>query len=261
MARANRHYIPGCIWHITQRCHKKEFLLKFHRDKRKLLGLLYEARKRFSLKVLNYSITSNHIHLLVHDKGKNRDSIPNSIQFIASRIGQDFNNRKARKGAFWEDRYHATAIDRYQYLARCMVYIDMNMVRAGVVCHPSDWEFTGLNEIMAPKQRFRVIDYNHVSTLLGFKEYADFQKSYLGWINEEVDSTVNSRDNKWTRSIAVGDHGFIEDIKHRLGEKGVGRKILEDDGVFELKEPAAAYKTDFDDEIEAPRRENSYPWK
>jgi len=27
--RARRHYIPGYIWHITHRCHKKEFLLKF----------------------------------------------------------------------------------------------------------------------------------------------------------------------------------------------------------------------------------------
>ncbi len=33
MPRANRHYIPGYIWHLTHRCHKKEFLLKFARDR------------------------------------------------------------------------------------------------------------------------------------------------------------------------------------------------------------------------------------
>ncbi len=32
MARANGHHIPGQVWHITHRCHKKEFLLKFARD-------------------------------------------------------------------------------------------------------------------------------------------------------------------------------------------------------------------------------------
>ena len=26
MPRANRYYIPGYVWHITHRCHKKEFL-------------------------------------------------------------------------------------------------------------------------------------------------------------------------------------------------------------------------------------------
>jgi len=29
MPRAYRHYTPGYVWHITHRCHKKEFLLKF----------------------------------------------------------------------------------------------------------------------------------------------------------------------------------------------------------------------------------------
>jgi hypothetical protein len=39
MPRANRHFLPGYIWHITHRCHKKEFLLKFGRDRRRYLTL------------------------------------------------------------------------------------------------------------------------------------------------------------------------------------------------------------------------------
>jgi putative transposase len=109
MPRANRHYIPGCVWHITHRCHKKEFLLKFARDRRRYLQWLFEAKKRFGLSELNYMVTSNHIHLLVRDIGE-RDVIPNSIQLIAGRTGQEYNQRKDRKGAYWEDRYHATAL-------------------------------------------------------------------------------------------------------------------------------------------------------
>ena len=33
MPRANRYYVPGYTWHLTHRCHKKEFLLKFDRDR------------------------------------------------------------------------------------------------------------------------------------------------------------------------------------------------------------------------------------
>jgi putative transposase len=51
------------------------------------------------------------------------------MQLVAGRIGQDYNQRKCRKGAFWEDRYHATAVESGDHLARCMVYIDTNMVR------------------------------------------------------------------------------------------------------------------------------------
>jgi REP element-mobilizing transposase RayT len=136
MARANRHFIPGYVWHITHRCHKREFLFKFSRDRNRWLQLLFEARKRYGLSILNNIVTSNHIHLVVTDNGK-RETIPKSMQYIAGRGGQEFNQRKNRKGAFWQDRYHATAIESGDHLWQCLVYVDLNMVRAGVVDHPA----------------------------------------------------------------------------------------------------------------------------
>ncbi len=53
MARANRHYIPGQIWHITHRCHKKEFLLKFSKDKRRWVQWLFQAKRRYGATILN----------------------------------------------------------------------------------------------------------------------------------------------------------------------------------------------------------------
>ena len=44
---------------------------------------------------------------------------------------------------FWEDRYHATAIDRDELLLHCLIYIDLNMVRAGIVGHLSEWDMNG----------------------------------------------------------------------------------------------------------------------
>ena len=88
MARAKRHYIPGQIWHITHRCHKREFLLKFAKDSRCWLQWLYEARRRYGLTILNYTVISNHIHLLVADDG-GRDVIPKSIQLVVGRTGQE----------------------------------------------------------------------------------------------------------------------------------------------------------------------------
>ena len=108
MARANRHFLPGHVWHITHRCHERDFLFKFARDRNRYLRWLYEARKRFGLCILNYVVTSNHIHLLVKDTEEG--VIARSMQLAAGRTAQDYNRRKSRLGAFWEDRYHATAI-------------------------------------------------------------------------------------------------------------------------------------------------------
>ena len=92
--------------------------------------------------VMNYMVTSNHIHLIVFDK-EGGEVIPKSMQLVAGRTAQEYNERKGRKGAFWQDRYHATAIESGEHLARCLIYVDLNMVRAAVIDHPSQWSFSG----------------------------------------------------------------------------------------------------------------------
>ena len=71
--------------------------------------------------------TSNHVHLLVEVKGEG--VISRSIQLIAGRTAQDYNRRKKRKGAFWEDRYQATAVQADNHFVQCMLYIDLHPVK------------------------------------------------------------------------------------------------------------------------------------
>ena len=84
--------------------------MKFDKDKKRWMKWLFEAKKRFGLCILNYCITSNHVHLLVHE-GK-EDIIPKSIQLMAGMVGREYNQRKKRKGAFWDDRYPASLISK-----------------------------------------------------------------------------------------------------------------------------------------------------
>ena len=106
---------------------------------------LYEAKKRFGICILNYVVTSNHIHLLVFDSKP--DVMAKSIQWVAGRTGPEYNQRKSRKGAYWEDRYHATAVETGCHLIQCLVDIDLNMVRAAVVEHPSQWSLWSISTL------------------------------------------------------------------------------------------------------------------
>ncbi len=259
MARAQRHYIPEQIWHITHRCHKREFLLKFSKDRSRWLQWLYEAKKRYGLVILNYTVTSNHIHLLVVG-GNERDVIPNSIKLIAGRTGQEFNQRKNRKGAFWEDRYHATAIECGDHLFRCLVYIDLNMVRAGVVHHPSKWPFCGYNEIQEPKRKKALINYQKLTSLLGFDSYGEVIKYHKKWVDDSLGNGNNIRDDKWTTSIAVGNRNFVERVKSLMGALAIGRKSTESGESFQLREPAVPYGAYFVAKKGNIGPENTYFW-
>jgi len=259
MARANRHHIPGQVWHITHRCHKKEFLLKFARDRRRWHSWLFEAKKRFGLRVLNYVVTSNHIHLLVIDSGP--DVIPNSIQLIAGRTAQEFNKRKERKGAFWEDRYHATAVERNEHLIRCLVYIDLNMVRAGVVNHPSEWQAGGYNEIQNPPARYGVIDCKGLHEFCGIPEGEPFAEHHRQWVHDALRNGVSNRESRWTEAIAVGSSGYVEEIKGKLGVKATGRKIeKQDNDICIIREEPMSYNAVFNPENMTLRQENGYFW-
>lgn len=240
MARANRHFLSGYVWHITHRCHKKEFLLKLVKDRQRLLYWLFEAKKRYGLCILNYIVTSNHIHLLVSDKGRAQDCIPKSMQLIAGRTGQEYNQRKNRKGAFWEDRYHATAVQSNKHLIQCINYIDMNMVRAGVVGHPGKWGQSGYNEIQNPRKRYALINYDHLMKLLGIDDLNHLKAAHNQWVDVALKQS-DKRDSKWTQSIAVGDKEFISKTKKSLGDKVNGRKEVKSETGYELKETQKPY--------------------
>ncbi len=192
------------------------------------------------MSVLNYMVTSNHVHLLVFDNG-GRNVIPDSIKLVAGRTGQEYNVRKNRKGAFWEDRYHATAVESNRYLRQCITYIDMNMVRAGVVEHPTQWEFCGYNEIQSPKKRKGIIDFDRLMDLLGFENYDALKDAHHKWVDSANQTDNRGKENKWTKSIAVGSKTFIEKMKEALGFRAKGRKIICADDTFELREVLRSY--------------------
>ena len=135
---------------------------------------------------MNYMVTSNHIHLMVLDNGA-RETIPRSIQLLASRVGQEYNKRKKRKGAFWE--------------ASC-------------------------------KQR----------------------------VDEEIATMNQTRDSKWTESIAVGSERFIDATKNLLGIKEKGRKIIGSGKSYKLREPSAPYGVNFTPENDHLSLQNAYFW-
>ena len=234
-------------------------MFKFARDRRRWIRWLFEARKRYGLSILNYMVTSNHIHLLVVD-GEDGWTIPRSMQLVAGRIAQEYNQRKQRKGAFWEDRYHATAIQTGKHLAQCMVYIDLNMVRAGVVHHPSEWECCGYTAIQNPPKRYQVIDRHQAAELLELNSFEELARQQRSWVEAILEGDGSIREAKWVESIAVGDKAFVENTMERLGVKAMHRKIIEKNGTFVLREPELPYKAHFNPQNRPLSVQNTYLW-
>lgn len=242
MPRAHLHHLPGYVWHLTARCHRQQWLLRFARDRRAWLDWLRAARQRFGLCVLNYQVTCNHVHLLVQDRGGHE--IARSLQLIEGCTGQAYNRRKRRHGAFWEDSYHATAVDTEAHLARCMTYIDLNMVRAGAVTHPSQWVESGYVEIQRRPQRYRIIDRGALSELLGVEE-ARLASVQDEWIGAALARGRLQREPQWSEAVAVGSRRFVDGVQAALGNRARYRQIEDTPDFSLLRETPASYASHF----------------
>ena len=75
---------------------------------------------------------------------------------------------------------------------------------AGVVKHPSEWPYSGYNEIQQPKRKKILINYERLKELLGFDSYEHVKTAHKQWVESRLSDGDNFRDGKWTESIAVG---------------------------------------------------------
>jgi putative transposase len=213
MPRANRYITAGSIYHVTHRCHDREFLFKFARERNGYRSLLREHLHDSDVSLLAYCITSNHVHLLMNVGAK--ESLSALMQLVAGEFAQNFNRRKKRSGAFWGDRFHATLVDSDEYLLRCMRYIDLNMVRAGVVDHPEDWDWCGYRELLGLRKRYRLIDRARLLEILEGDPDRLFE-SYRGSIEEGIAQREFAREAMGTESLAVGSEAFVRRMEETI---------------------------------------------
>jgi putative transposase len=217
MPRRTRNWLDRSCYHLTHRCLDKQYLFKNSITRDIYMHELREMTKRYKIDVLNYCVTSNHVHILVYSsKGT---EIAKGMQYLQGRMGQRYNKFKKRDGAFWSGRYHATLIERGGHLSECLFYIDYNMMRAGAVYHPSEWKQCGYHELIGLKRNFTILNRNKLLWCLGMEKS---QEEFLNWYNKTIESKSTfymERQPHWTESLAVGGKEWIDKLKGKIVKK------------------------------------------
>ena len=96
--------------------------------------------------------------------------------------------------------------------------------------------------------------------MIGVRTYDDLRRTHKGWIEAYLGDGVKIREEEWTRSIAVGNRSFIEDVKAQLGFRAKGRDVIEGCEGYQLREGATHYKALFEAENAGIIPENTYLW-
>jgi len=134
------------VYHVTCRCNNQERL--FHEEYAlvQYLKILKNCKEKYGFAVYDYTIMSNHVHIIV--KPGPTVNISKIMHSINRWYARWYNEHYMRKGHFWEARFDSVIIkDDFQLLAT-MRYIDNNPVRAGLCVDPADWKYSGANHYL-----------------------------------------------------------------------------------------------------------------
>jgi len=140
MARLPRLSVAGYPHHVIQRGNNRQAIFLNDADRRRMLDLLEEHARQFEVAVHAYVLMDNHFHLLLTPQ--TGEGLPRMMQAVGRRYVRYFNDTHGRTGTLWEGRYKSTLIEAERYLLACMVYIDLNPVRAGVLAQARDYPWS-----------------------------------------------------------------------------------------------------------------------
>jgi putative transposase len=212
MARLPRLTLPGYPHHIIQRGNNRQAIFASTADYEQLLGLLEEYAKKFRVAIHAYVLMSNHLHLLATPS--TADGVPQMMQALGRSYVRYFNQRQARTGTLWEGRYKSTLIQAERYLLACMVYIDLNPVRAGLVADPGDYPWSSHLHYVG-RRSDRLITPHPLYWEMGNTPfardvaYADLVRSGIGQDQQRAltDATF--------RGWALGEPNYVADLQRR----------------------------------------------
>ena len=140
MARLPRLTLADQPHHVLQRGNNRQPIFVDDIDRERMLALLAENVPRWGIALHAYVLMDNHFHLLATPSAA--DGLPKFMQAVGRSYVRWFNDRHARTGTLWEGRYRSTVVQAERWLLPCMVSIDLNPVRAGLVPDASAYRWS-----------------------------------------------------------------------------------------------------------------------
>jgi len=210
MARQPRLTVAAYPHHVIQRGNDRQAIVRDDADRERLLALWHEHAKTFKVAIHAYVIMDNHFHLLVTPE--TGQALPQMMQAVGRAYVRYFNLRHQRTGTLWEGRYRSNLIESERYLLACMVYIDLNPVRAGMVVQAGDFKWSSYrhcigqvsDKLVTPHALFWGLGNTPFAREAAYSELVQ-----SGLAQSQKEQLTNSALSGW----ALGSKAFVDDLQ------------------------------------------------
>jgi putative transposase len=226
MARLPRLTLPGYPHHVIQRGNNRQPVFARPPDYEFMLRLLEENSRKFGVAIHGYVLMGNHFHLLATPE--TADALPQAMQAVGRAYVRYFNDAHSRTGTLWEGRYRSTVIQAERYLLACMVYIDLNPVRAGMVSDPADHPWSSYRHSIGGRVD-KLVTPHPLYWELGNTPFAR-EAAYRDLVHAGLSSPQErALTDSALRGWALGEAKFVENLQRqtdrRLSKAKPGRPL------------------------------------
>src|SRR5438309_1829783 len=112
---------------VTLRLKNDVWNLRSARCLRRLKTCFAKSLGRFGLRLIEFSVQGNHLHLIVEADGN--ESLSRGMQGLAVRIAKSLNRLMKRAGRLFADHYHSRLLKTPTELVRAIAYVLGNAAR------------------------------------------------------------------------------------------------------------------------------------
>lgn len=216
MARLPRLTVPGYPHHIIQRGNNRQPIFAGTPDYELLLSLVDEHAHKQHVAIHAYVLMTNHFHLLATPETE--EGIPQMMQAVGRRYVRNYNLRHARTGTLWEGRYKSTLVQAERYLLACMVYIDLNPVRAGMVADPADYHWSSYLHYIG-RRNDKMVTPHPLYWELGNTPFAR-DEAYAALVRAGVgDKVKQALTDSALRGWALGEPDYVAELQRRTARR------------------------------------------
>lgn len=214
MSRFPRPVFAGIPLHIVQRGNNRNPCFFCRADYQVFLSMLKDALAEFPCSLHAYALMPNHVHLLASPR--EAGAAASLMKRVGQRYVQYVNRRYARFGTLWQGRYHSSLVDTDRYFLACQRYIELNAVRAGIVAHPADFEWSSYR-VHANGEKSDIVMPHDVYTRIGPSQL-ERQSAYRALFFNALPQALLEQIRQATKSHGIcGSEQFVEKMGAALG--------------------------------------------
>jgi hypothetical protein len=155
-----------------------------------------------------------------------------------------YNQTFSRKGRFWGDRFKSTILTDLKAVVDCLIYVELNPVRAGLIERPEEWLGSSLylrelggrrSDWMMPLSevlgRGPESEYKHYRSRVYYRGAVPTKEGQAAISRElleqeqrggfENPGTLRNRKAYFTHGVVVGDEESVEPYVRQMKSRGV----------------------------------------